>query len=193
MIPAPVQIAAPVGAGVHDPGAAKLQKRRNAMERLKNSAMAVTTPWRYPTGTVFVSSMRPSLLSAFLTAVSSADLQRMSIGWMQPLYQTMSSERKPPQQDPAAPEFWDQRFRTGVTPWDAGGVPTALREFALACGGPRRVLIPGCGSGWEARYLAELGWDVTALDFSAGAIAAARINLGPYGGCLVQADYFRFD
>jgi SAM-dependent methyltransferase len=117
----------------------------------------------------------------------------MSIGWMQPLYQTMSSERKPPQQDPAAPEFWDQRFRTGVTPWDAGGVPNALREFALACGGPRRVLIPGCGSGWEARYLAELGWDVTALDFSAGAIAAARINLGPYGGCLVQADYFRFD
>ena len=51
-MPVPVRIAAPVDAGVHDPGASKLQKRRNAMERVKNSAMAVTRPWRYPTGIV---------------------------------------------------------------------------------------------------------------------------------------------
>jgi SAM-dependent methyltransferase len=55
------------------------------------------------------------------------------------------------------------------------------------------VLIPGCGSGWEARYLADLGWDVTALDFSAEAIAAARVNLGPHADRLVHADYFKFD
>lgn len=98
-----------------------------------------------------------------------------------------------PEQNPALPEFWDQRFRTGVTPWDAGRVPNALQAFAASCARPRRVLIPGCGSGWEARYLAELGWDVTALDFSAEAVAAARVNLGPYADRLVLADYFNFD
>src|SRR5512132_4124103 len=90
--------------------------------------------------------------------------------------QAMSQPSKPPQQNPAAPEFWDQRFRDGVMPWDAGGPPRALRDFAAAYSGPRRVLIPGCGSAWEARYLAERGWDVTALDFSAAAVAAARAN-----------------
>ena len=105
----------------------------------------------------------------------------------------MGRDSKPPQQNPVLREFWDQRFRTGVTPWDAGRVPNALRAFTAAYAGPRRVLIPGCGSGWEARYLAELGCDVTALDFSAEAITAARANLGRYADRLLHADYFTFD
>lgn len=105
----------------------------------------------------------------------------------------MSTEPKPLKQNPAFAEFWDQRFRTGVTPWDAGGVPNALRAFAAAHRGARRVLIPGCGSGYEARYLAQAGWDVTAVDFSAAAIAATRVNLGPCAARLVHADYFDFD
>lgn len=105
----------------------------------------------------------------------------------------MSNEPKPPQQDPARPEFWDHRFRSGVTPWDAGRTPTALQVFAAARAGGRRILIPGCGSGWEARHLAERGWDVTALDFSPAAIATARVNLGAHAGCLLQGDFFDFD
>jgi thiopurine S-methyltransferase len=103
------------------------------------------------------------------------------------------TESKPDHQNPTLPDFWDKRFRDKVTPWDAGRVPQALQAFAEAQGGTLRVLIPGCGSGYEARYLCELGWTVTALDFSAAAIEAARAPLGPHAHCLRQADFFHFD
>lgn len=106
------------------------------------------------------------------------------------------SATKPPHQNPALPDFWDHRFRGNVTPWDAGRVPDDLRAFVRAFGDRQvapRVLIPGCGSAYEARHLAELGWRVTAIDFSAAAIEAARATLGPYADCLMLADFFAFD
>jgi thiopurine S-methyltransferase len=51
-------------------------------------------------------------------------------------------------------------------------------------------LIPGCGSAYEAAFLDRLGWAVTALDFSAAAVEAARRNLRGWGGTLLQADFF---
>jgi len=41
---------------------------------------------------------------------------------------------------------------------------------------PCVTLIPCCGIGHEAAYLSEAGWDVTAIDFSSGAVAAAQID-----------------
>ena len=41
--------------------------------------MAVTRPWRYPIGTVFVSSTRASLLFALLTAVPSTHYRKLRI------------------------------------------------------------------------------------------------------------------
>lgn len=105
----------------------------------------------------------------------------------------MSHKAKPPHRNPALPDFWDQRFRNKTTPWDAGGVPTALKDFAASRQDQPRVLIPGCGSAYEARFLAELGWQVTALDFSVAAIEAARVTLGPHADRLLLADFFTFD
>ncbi|MBS1190346.1 MAG: Thiopurine S-methyltransferase [Rhodocyclaceae bacterium] len=104
--------------------------------------------------------------------------------------ETMSG--KPPEQCPDLPEFWDKRFREGVTPWDAGRVPEALHRFAESQPHPLDTLIPGCGSAWEAAYLAGRGWPVTALDFSPAAIDAARRVLGDWPGHLVCADFFTF-
>lgn len=107
-----------------------------------------------------------------------------------------ATPEKPDHQRPELPEFWDKRFQSGTTPWDAGGVPAALRAFASsetardATGQARRALIPGCGSAYEAAYLDRLGWAVTALDFSAAAVEAARRTLGDWGGTLLQADFF---
>lgn len=99
---------------------------------------------------------------------------------------------KPPEQRPELPDFWDKRFRDGVTPWDAGRVPDALRHFAGAQSAPLSTLIPGCGSAWEAAYLAALGWPVTALDFSPAAVATARGILGDWPGQLLCDDFFTF-
>jgi thiopurine S-methyltransferase len=103
---------------------------------------------------------------------------------------------KPDHQRPELPEFWDKRFRDGTTPWDAGRVPAALQAFAAdeqsshAAGGRRSALVPGCGSAYEAAFLDRLGWAVTALDFSAAAVDAARRNLGGWNGSLLQDDFF---
>lgn len=99
---------------------------------------------------------------------------------------------KPSSQRPEHPDFWCQRFGAGVTPWDAGGVPCDLARFASTQSQPLNTLIPGCGSGWEAAYLASLGWTVTALDFSPVAIDKARSLLGDSAVNLVCGDFFQY-
>ncbi len=92
-------------------------------------------------------------------------------------------------QDSSRPEFWDTRFRAGVTPWDAGGVPPLLATY-LAGKTKRRVLVPGCGTGYEIRAFAEHGHDVLGIDFSEAALEAARRFLGPLARHVKQADFF---
>ena len=92
-------------------------------------------------------------------------------------------------QDSSRPDFWDTRFRDGVTPWDAGGVPRRLQDWSFAKT-PGRVLIPGCGAGYEVRFFAERGWDVLAIDFSDAAIEAARQALGSLAALVKKADFF---
>jgi SAM-dependent methyltransferase len=92
--------------------------------------------------------------------------------------------------DPQSPAFWDERFAQGYTPWDKGGVPQALRDFAAARTDAPVTLIPGCGAAYEAHFLLEAGWDVTAIDFSPRAVAAARAGMGPWADRIVEADFF---
>jgi SAM-dependent methyltransferase len=95
-----------------------------------------------------------------------------------------------PKSDPAGPEFWDLRYGARFVPWDAGRVPERLRGFVAEASAPRRVLVPGCGSAWDVRFLAENGWDVTGIDFSHEALAAARAVLGPHAARVHQGDFF---
>ncbi|MDB5763780.1 MAG: SAM-dependent methyltransferase [Herminiimonas sp.] len=94
--------------------------------------------------------------------------------------------------DPSAPAFWTERFERNFMPWDRGGVPAALEQFVAAAPGPMVALIPGCGIGYEVAYLSEAGWDVTAIDFSPAAVAAAQAALGPWAGRVLEADFFTF-
>ena len=87
-------------------------------------------------------------------------------------------------------EFWDDRYRAGRTPWDFRGVPQALVDWLRAIERPGRVLIPGCGSGYEVRAFAERGWDVLAVDFSPCAVKRAQAELGPLRDRVLLADFF---
>ena len=97
---------------------------------------------------------------------------------------------KPDDQRPEHPDFWCKRFQAGTTPWDAGKTPAAFLDFIDRQERPLTTLIPGCGSGWEAAQLAELGWPVTALDFSPAAIERAREVLAESAVDLVCDDFF---
>lgn len=72
---------------------------------------------------------------------------------------------------------WDENYISGETPWDSG-VPEpvlveAVREALLPTG---RVLEIGCGTGTNARYLAEQGFEVVAVDLAPTAIERARLQ-----------------
>ncbi len=91
----------------------------------------------------------------------------------------------------ADPAFWDERFEQGHTPWDLHGVPVEFQQF-IAGMAPCPTLVPGCGNGWEAGWLFERGWPVTAIDFSPQAVASARRALGPAAAIVREADFFAY-
>lgn len=70
-------------------------------------------------------------------------------------------------------------------------MPAAFAAFAARTA-RRPVLIPGCGSAYEARWLAQAGWTVCAIDFSADAVKAARAQLGTHAARVEQADFFSY-
>ena len=85
-----------------------------------------------------------------------------------------SKLRRGPRLDPGEAGFWDARYRESFMPWDAGRTPSALARFLDGERAPLRVLIPGCGSAYEARDFAARGHDVLAIDFSPRALDRAR-------------------
>ncbi len=95
-------------------------------------------------------------------------------------------------EDSSRQEFWNVRYAKSKTPWDFGGVPADLTAFLKATA-PARVLIPGCGRGYEVRAFAEKGWDVTAIDFSPVAAEQARAHLGEFGSRIILGDFFKYD
>ena len=98
-----------------------------------------------------------------------------------------------PKEDAARPEFWEKRFREGFTPWDSGGIPLALESFLGREPRGARVLIPGCGSGYEVRAFAQAGFETLAIDFAPAAVERAQRTLGPLAHLVRLADFFEFD
>ncbi|MFN8553629.1 MAG: class I SAM-dependent methyltransferase [Candidatus Obscuribacterales bacterium] len=70
---------------------------------------------------------------------------------------------------------WEQRYVESNTPWDSGVPSEHLKDFLSDNGiSPGRVLELGCGTGTNAIYLAQNGFDVTGVDLSKTAIERAR-------------------
>lgn len=70
---------------------------------------------------------------------------------------------------------WEQRYIDSDTPWDSGAPSPHLKNFLseekVKSG---RVLEIGCGTGTNAIFLAQLGFEVTAIDLSKTALERAR-------------------
>ncbi|TMR41030.1 class I SAM-dependent methyltransferase [Actinomadura geliboluensis] len=87
---------------------------------------------------------------------------------------------------------WDRRYAGSELVWSAG--PNRWVEEVAADLPPGRALDLAAGEGRNALWLAERGWTVTAVDFSAAGLARARSlaerRLGEHAGRvqLVEAD-----
>jgi SAM-dependent methyltransferase len=72
---------------------------------------------------------------------------------------------------------WEQRYRTGDTPWEKGAPAPPLVEWLLSRGAMQgNVLVPGCGLGHDVRAIAK-AWPaarVVGLDVAASALDRAR-------------------
>ncbi|KQR84706.1 thiopurine S-methyltransferase [Burkholderia sp. Leaf177] len=96
--------------------------------------------------------------------------------------------------DANSPEFWDERFDRRFMPWDQAGAPEAFKAFAQEHRDAlKNVLIPGCGSAYEALWLAQEKWRLKAIDFSPSAVSAARLQLGEYADVVEQANFFAYE
>jgi SAM-dependent methyltransferase len=89
--------------------------------------------------------------------------------------------------------FWTKRWAVGKIPWDCGGIPPSLVSFLGRIPAPTRVLIPGCGSGYEVRAFHEVGHDVSAIEFSAPAVAHAKEVLGALSQRVIHGNFFKHD
>lgn len=72
--------------------------------------------------------------------------------------------------DPAG--FWDARYGDSDRVWS--GKPNAALVDSVTGTSPRRALDLGCGEGGDSVWLAEMGWQVTAIDVSATAVGRGR-------------------
>ncbi len=94
---------------------------------------------------------------------------------------------------PSSPDFWNIRYKTGQTPWDFGGVPAELKDYLKRNPNGGRVLIPGCGWGYEIQAFADAGYDVTAIDLSSSAIERAHKLVNPaLARRIVVGDFFKY-
>lgn len=94
---------------------------------------------------------------------------------------------------PLDESFWQTRYETGQTGWDAGAVTTPLKTyFDQLTDHGLRILIPGCGRGYEAEYLFRNGFNqVTVVDIARAPLdlLAQRVPGFP-AAQLVHGDFF---
>ena len=93
---------------------------------------------------------------------------------------------------PGRQEFWSNLYKAGDLGWDldqeAPALAAVLPQLKLS---RQRILVPGCGIGHDAAYLARQGHSVTAVDFSQDAVDRARARYPSIEGLrFMRADVF---
>lgn len=98
--------------------------------------------------------------------------------------------------------FWEARWKNGYTGWDLGAVSPPLKAYIDQIPLEKRhlkILIPGCGNGYEAVCLLENGFtNIAMLDIAPTAIERLRqrLNREVYGWeqhlQLICGDFFSF-
>lgn len=80
---------------------------------------------------------------------------------------------------------WDERYRSGQTPWDTGITPPEVQKFweeqALPAAGTFALDI-GCGTGLNTLFLARQGLCTLGFDLSGQALRLARSRLEAFNG-----------
>ena len=91
---------------------------------------------------------------------------------------------------------WEDRYQKNKAHWDRGEIsPNLLYWLETELLKPCRLLIPGCGNGYEVLALAERGFDVVAIDIAPSPIENLRkaLQRQQLNAELIQTDFFTWE
>ncbi|KAG9004100.1 hypothetical protein FRB94_012423 [Tulasnella sp. JGI-2019a] len=98
---------------------------------------------------------------------------------------------------------WDKAWQKNKTPWDAGKSQPAFTNFMESDLGKKirgehskepRALVPGSGKGYDAAYLASIGYDTWGVDLSERAIQLAEATQPANPKLAFRVlDFFKFE
>ena len=91
--------------------------------------------------------------------------------------------------------YWENRYQQGLTGWDRGECHPALLDWITSEDlQPCRILVPGCGNGYEVVELASRGFQVTAVDFAESPMNRLSNELNRLGleADLILGDLFEY-
>jgi methyl halide transferase len=73
-------------------------------------------------------------------------------------------------------DYWEERYRTNDMPWEKGEPSPGLVDFLAQNTQLKKgaVLVPGCGSGNDARALAAAGFQVTGMDIAPSGVELSK-------------------
>ncbi len=93
-------------------------------------------------------------------------------------------------------EDWQRHYDENDLGWDLGQVaPPFVSLLESNTIVPGKTLVPGCGRGHEVIFLAENGFEVTAVDYSAGAVNHLNsvIQKRQLNSQILYLDFFALD
>ena len=76
-------------------------------------------------------------------------------------------------------DYWNERYAQGQTGWDLGKASPPLENYIRQLDNKDlKILLPGCGNGYEALLMAELGFtNLTVLDIAPLAVEQLQNRL----------------
>ena len=90
-------------------------------------------------------------------------------------------------------DYWNNRYEAEETGWDLKAISPPLKAYIDQMTDKNiRILIPGCGSGYEAKYLLKQGFtDVTVIDFAPSIVEKMKSSLSEYHNInIICSDFF---
>ncbi|MCC7373656.1 MAG: methyltransferase domain-containing protein [Verrucomicrobiales bacterium] len=81
------------------------------------------------------------------------------------------------------PSEWENRYQSGDMPWEKGEGSPGLHDFLVRHPELPRgtVLVPGCGTGHDARLWARAGFDVCGVDLAPSAVRLSEAKTRELG------------
>lgn len=93
-------------------------------------------------------------------------------------------------------DFWEDKWNTSNIGWDLGEVSPPIKQYIDQINDKSiKILIPGCGNGYEVEYLVNNGFtNVHLVEISIGAINSFKSRCPDFpNNRIIHADFFTLD